>query len=89
MLATELTGRTRSYWLPNILALTARTEENPFFCRSGSLFLRRLARSSSTSYRLSAASMVSFTSLPPLLSLLRRVSFWIISLCSMASISRW
>jgi len=42
---------------------------------NGSLFLRRLARSSITSCKLPSASMVSLTSLPPLLSLLRRVAF--------------
>ena len=42
---------------------------------SGSLFLRRLASSSITSCKLPSASMVSLTSLPPLLSRLRRVAF--------------
>ena len=42
---------------------------------SGSLFLRRLASSSITSCKLPSASMLSLTSLPPLLSLFRRVAF--------------
>ena len=55
----------------------------------GSRFLRRFASSSTTSCRFPSASMVSFTSLPPLLSLLRRVAFWMIFRCSMLSTRRW
>ena len=56
---------------------------------SGSLFLRRLARSSITSCKLPSASMLSLTSLPPLLRRFLRVAFWIILRCSIDSTSLW
>lgn len=55
----------------------------------GSLFFRRLARSSTTSWRLPWASMVSLTSLPPDMSLFLRVAFCKILRCSIGSTSRW
>ena len=58
-------------------------------CKRGSLFLRRFASSSTTSWRLPWASMVSLTSLPPDMSLFFRVAFCRIFLCSIGSTSRW
>ncbi len=55
----------------------------------GSLFLRRFASSSTTSWRLPWASMVSLTSLPPDMSLFLRVAFCMILRCSIGSTSRW